>query len=270
MDEVKRDEFELFLTRKQLSDQTKKQYLLFYDKFQEILIETGLIFNQLTINAFLDIYPHIVARAFLKNYLEFLQRADIVIAKLTGRKAKKEQITIPLEEMKRIREELYLHDERYGLIMDITDCCGLRKEEVLQIRAEDIDISNGESMFILIHGKGSRERKVFVRDDVAISIIKYLEKHPMKLSNYLFESRVRGGFPMDKTNWNKAFTRACLKVTGKKYHPHQLRSTRATMWYDQGIDIARIQQRLGHSNISTTMIYIKPDERKELEKWSKE
>lgn len=265
------EEFEKFLTRKQLSEVTKKEYLLYYDKIQDVLIETGQILNQLTVDAFLDVYPHLVARATLKSYLEFKHRQDLIIAKVTGRSIKKEQITIPIADMEKIRMALYEHDERYGLIFDITDCCALRKQEVLGIKAEDIDISNGEDMFILIkHGKGNKERKVFVKNDVAVLIMHYIENHPMKLSNYLFESKVRAGFPMDKTNWNKAFTKACLKVTGKKYHPHQLRGGRATLWYDQGVDIASIQKRLGHTSISTTMLYIKPDERKELKKWSRE
>jgi integrase len=111
---------------------------------------------------------------------------------------------------------------------------------------------------------------VFVRDEIALLILDYLKDNPMTLSDYLFESRIRKGYPIDKTNWNKAFAKASLQATGKKFHPHQLRGTRATTWYDQGIDIARIQQRLGHSNISTTMLYIKPDARKELELWSQE
>jgi hypothetical protein len=111
-----RDEFELFLTRKQLSDVTKKEYLLFYDKMQDVLKETGMILNQLTVDAFLDVYPHLVARASLKSYLEFMQRQDLIIAKRTGHAVKKEQITIPVQDMEKIRMALYEHDERYGLI----------------------------------------------------------------------------------------------------------------------------------------------------------
>lgn len=271
MGEDQRDEFEKFLTRKQLSEITKREYLLFYDKIQEIMIETGQPLNQLIVDAFLDVYPHLVARACLRNLLEMLRRNDLTILRKTGRTLKKEQITISREDREKLRMALYDHDERYGLIFDLTNVCALRRQEVLNIKAGDIDISNGESMFILIRmGKGNKERKVFVQNDIAVLVMHYLENHPMKLSNYLFESKVREGYPMDYTNWNKAFSKASQKVLGKKYHPHQLRGTRATEWYDQGVDITRIQQRLGHSDISTTMIYIKPDARKELERWSKE
>jgi integrase len=204
------------------------------------------------------------------NYREFMQRKDLTITKITGRTSRKEQVTISPDEMELIRLELYSHDERYGLIFDISETCALRRQEVLNIKAGDITLTDGDMFIIITHGKGNKERKVFVKDDIALLILDYLKDNPMNLSDYLFESRIRKGYPMDKTNWNKAFTKACLKAVGKKFHPHQLRGTRATTWYDQGVDIAKIQQRLGHSDISTTMLYIKPDARQNLKEWSKE
>jgi len=270
-EDTKRDEFELFMLRKNLSPETQKIYLLYFDKIQEILIETGLPICQAVVDAYLDLYPRLMPRATLKNYLEFMKIRDLIITKRTGRPERKVQVTISPEEREKVRGELYSHDERYGLIFDLTDVCALRRQEVINIKAEDISIPKGEKMFILIRrGKGRKERKVFVREDIAILVMTYLQNHPMNLSDYLFESRIRKGYPMDKTNWNKAFLTATEKVLGKRYHPHQLRGTRATEWYDKGIDLVSIKQRLGHSDISTTMLYIRPDERKELEKWSNE
>ena len=60
------------------------------------------------------------------------------------------------------------------------------------------------------------------------------------------------------------------KHSHKHYFPHQLRMTKATEWFESGVDVTRIKTRLGHENISTTMLYIKPDEKKELELWSNE
>jgi integrase len=196
------------------------------------------------------------------------------IQRVTGRVAKKEVEAISDDELKKIRTELYSRDERYALIFDLSENCALRRQEVINIKARDIsteNIDNKISMFILLKKtKGDKERKVFVQEKTAINLIKFMAKNNLMKNSYLFRSNANSDRHIDKTQWNKAFTDASLKATGKKYHPHQLRHSRSLKWFDKGIDIVRIQQRLGHSNIATTRLYINPDKRKELEKWSKE
>jgi integrase len=208
MGEEERDAFELFLNRKGLSGETKKKYLLSYDKITEILVGACQSIDQSVVNAFLDLYPHIIARATMKNYLEFIGNKDLAITKRTGSAIKKEHLTISSQERESLRMALYEQADRYGLIFDLTDACALRRQEVLNIKAGDLDISDGEKMFILIRmGKGNKQRKVFVREDVAILVVKYLESHPMKLDDYLFESTINKGFPMNKTTWSVAFSK---------------------------------------------------------------
>jgi integrase len=47
-------------------------------------------------------------------------------------------------------------------------------------------------------------------------------------------------------------------------------NTRSLDWFNKGLNIVRIQQRLGHSDISTTRRYINPDIEEELKQWSQE
>ena len=46
-------------------------------------------------------------------------------------------------------------------------------------------------------------------------------------------------------------TRRCI------YTPHSLRATTATLLLDAGVDIAKVQDLLGHRHITTTQIYDK-------------
>ena len=48
-------------------------------------------------------------------------------------------------------------------------------------------------------------------------------------------------------------------IDGKKVYPHLLRTTRATLLSDEGVDIRAIQKLLGHEDASTTSIYIISD-----------
>lgn len=270
MDQDKKEEFRLFLTRKKLSKVTKEKYLLFFDKLQQILDGIGHEIDQSVVNAFLDIYPHCIANATLKNYLEFKGIRTLYLPKITGRKEVREQTTIPASELEAIRMALYSFNEKYGLIFDISSSCALRRQEVLSIKASDLEIVNGKMFLLIRMGKGNRQRKVFVNAEVQELILNYLKINQIKLNQYLFESTIVKDHPMNFGTWNKIFSGIAEAVTGKKYHPHQLRGSRATAWYNQGIDISSIQLRLGHSDISTTMLYIKPDKLEELKKWSNE
>jgi len=274
MDEIKeQDEFDQFLTRKELSFETKKLYNLYHRKLLMLLRRTEKEMDQEILNAFLEIYPHAISKAFLRNYLEF---KDILlkIQKKTGTKPTKEVESISDNDLIKIRERLYAHDERFGLMFDLSESCALRRQEVLNIKCSDIslkEIDGKESMFIkLTKTKGDKERSVFVLEKVAVKVIEFIAINNLSTNSYLFRSNAFPEKPMDKTMWNKAFLKASLEATGKRYHPHQLRHTRSLKWHENGVDIVRIKQRLGHSNISTTMLYINPDKRKEMEKWSKE
>ena len=268
-----RNDFELFLIRKGLSNETKKLYMLYYGKLETIMQGVDRELDQEIVNAFLDLYPNIVSRALLKNYMEF-KDVNFKILKVTGRKERKEVETIPYAELQKIRRELYQRDDRFGLIFDLSEGCALRRQEVINIKAEDISTEEIDSklcMFILLKKtKGNKERKVFVPENTAIILIKFMDKNKLLKSSYLFRSNLNPKKHIDKTQWNKAFSKASLDAVGKKYHPHQLRHSKSLEWFNNGVDIVRIQQRLGHSDISTTRLYINPDKLKELEKWSKE
>ena len=53
-------------------------------------------------------------------------------------------------------------------------------------------------------------------------------------------------------------------------HPHLFRHTHATMYYQETKDIKQVQERLGHSQIQTTMnLYLHPSEEDIRKDWEK-
>ena len=61
----------------------------------------------------------------------------------------------------------------------------------------------------------------------------------------------------DLSKYTKAFKRIARAVGIEDVHFHHLRHTAATQMIESGIELAFIQEMLGHSAISTTQIYTK-------------
>jgi site-specific recombinase XerD len=134
--------------------------------------------------------------------------------------------------------------------------CGLRSCEVLALRVTDIDIGG---RWLLVHGKGGKERRVPLDGDLAAVINTYLlTERPDSLEESLF---VVGKGP----HRGRPLTPAGLR-TVFRYHravsgigagaPHALRHTFGTALAEAGVDLAVMQALLGHAHVDTTARYI--------------
>ena len=133
--------------------------------------------------------------------------------------------------------------------------CGLRLSELASLNVKDLN----EDRTLRIIGKGSKERLVYLNDNVVRSIDAYLfvrkaeglaDEEPLFLS-------------MRKTRMSNRSIQHMLekhlKNAGfdtRKYTVHKLRHTAATLMYQFGDeDLKSLQEILGHESISTTQIY---------------
>jgi site-specific recombinase XerD len=130
---------------------------------------------------------------------------------------------------------------------------GIRVGELAQIAVSDINLDGGT---IRIFGKGSRERTVFVVDDVLIRQIKnYLtwRSHLAPPTDHLMVTL--SGRPAT-TAWLRARVRAAaIHADLPSVTPHRLRHSAATQLLEAGVDIRFVQRLLGHHSISTTQLY---------------
>jgi integrase/recombinase XerC/integrase/recombinase XerD len=143
---------------------------------------------------------------------------------------------------------------RNNAIIELLFCTGIRIGELTSIAMEDLDIS---SRSILIHGKGRKQRILFVSSDQVIEkLISWLVVRDefMPSTDHLFVNRY--GDPLSIYSIENIFSkyRDMAKVN-KKSTPHFLRHTFATCLLENGADIREVQELLGHSSISTTEIY---------------
>lgn len=127
-------------------------------------------------------------------------------------------------------------------------CTGVRVGELVNLRSNDFHSDNGA---LRVHGKGQRERFVFLVD-------KDLKNLVAKLADR------RSGLPLfghGEASWSTDWVRRSLCTfasdagVASKVTPHMLRHTCATLLLEDGVDLRFLQRLLGHESISTTAIY---------------
>lgn len=196
-----------------------------------------------------------------------------------GSVKKKEKEPLTLTEIAKITEALEEREEWQKLAYFwFSIGSGARREEVRQVLREVADydkfVKDGdEKNYYLTNkvrakGKG-REGKVR-RHYITEEAMEYIQNWVrFRESNYDFDDNehlfVTVNVSGEKVNQISAstFNVWCNEfseyIDGKKVYPHLLRTTRATLLSDEGVDIRAIQKLLGHEDASTTSIYIISD-----------
>jgi site-specific recombinase XerD len=135
---------------------------------------------------------------------------------------------------------------------------GCRISELVTINLDEIDFKRGR---ILVHGKGRKDRMVFVGAEARRVLADYLPSRAARLA--------RLGHRDEKALVINANARRITQrgVAGiiqkrvlergiaKKVSPHTFRHSFATHILDHGADIRVVQELLGHSSLSTTQVY---------------
>lgn len=159
------------------------------------------------------------------------------------------------------------HEEVVALVQDLKSWrdramaglmlyCGLRAGEVLGLEVGDVDIG---ARWLLVHGKGSKERRVPLDTDVAATIQTYLlVERPESTSRKLFlvaKGKTRGQ-PLTPAGLRTIF-RYHREISGvTEGHPHALRHTFGSALAEAGVDLAVMRELLGHAHVNTTARYI--------------
>ena len=157
-----------------------------------------------------------------------------------------------------------LKAKRDRAVLSILFYHALRRDELCQLLVRDIHERRGVK-HLRIHGKGEKLRHVPLHPGSQERITEYLESagHAHLASSPLFRPvrNNRHGGRLD-TGLTADGIYQLIKYYGKKvgiaverFGPHAARATAATNALDAGADIAKVQEWLGHANISTTRVY---------------
>lgn len=146
--------------------------------------------------------------------------------------------------------------QRDVAIMQFLYSTAARIGEVVRINRKDIDWGNKE---IIIWGeKGKKERKVYLTDECAYHLQKYLLTRT-DTNPALFVSNKK---PYNRMG--KQAIQSMLRTLGQKTdihaHPHKFRRTLLTDAGNRGIPLQEIQMYAGHKKPDTTMMYVTVNE----------
>ena len=141
-------------------------------------------------------------------------------------------------------------------MLELLYATGLRVSELVGLKLSDINLERG---FLLVVGKGSKERAVPMGESAVAAIHAYLDGGRAALlkgkeSNFLFISSRRRQTTR-QTFWGRIKYYARQAGIAQNISPHTLRHSFATHLLDNGADLRVVQAMLGHSDISTTQIY---------------
>jgi integrase/recombinase XerC len=148
---------------------------------------------------------------------------------------------------------------RDKLIITLFYATGIRRDELVNIKVNDLDLDGGT---IKVLGKRNKERIVPIGSAVISEIKNYLlirQELTSLLSqanncNYVFVTSK--GLPVNpKLIYTIVHKYLILISSNNKLSPHVLRHTFATHMLDDGADINAIKEILGHSSLAATQVY---------------
>lgn len=167
--------------------------------------------------------------------------------------------------------------ERETAIVEILLSTWCRVSELCGIRIDEIEDDK-----VIVHGKGEKDRTVFLNAKAQMAIVNYLSKRK-DTNPYLFPRSAKSGSiveftknkpreeqnkwyedaklvsadePCDKGTIEGIVRRLGQKAGVKNVHPHRFRRTGATFAVKAGMPYMTVSKLLGHANIAVTQVYL--------------
>ena len=231
------------------------------------------------------------ALAALLFYFRYIKNTPVMELGSVIHAKKKERVPVVFsrDEVTRVIECMYGSKK---LIAKLLYGTGMRLNEALSLRILDLDFDRNE--IIIRHGKGDKDRHVMIPQKLIPELKTHIEKvrqiHNQDLADgwglvtmpgalagkfpdgskefkwqWLFPQKNRwtnsqtgqqGRWHLDESLMQRAVKQAVLEAgVNKNASCHTFRHSFATHLLEIGYDIRTIQELLGHSDISTTMVY---------------
>jgi site-specific recombinase XerD len=131
--------------------------------------------------------------------------------------------------------------------------CGLRVQEVAELTVDAIECERRQ--IFVFHGKGAKDRVVYMSEDARSALLAYLAKRSSKARGlFLVQKGPMRGKPLSVRGIQKRIE-YYARESGLNVSCHRLRHTMATQLLNADAALATIQDLLGHGQITTTQRY---------------
>ncbi len=151
-----------------------------------------------------------------------------------------------------IKKLLGTFDTKKSILMtSMLYACGFRVSELINLKVNDLNFQ--EKIGHVRKGKGKKDRIFNIPEFLGKDLQNQAEKQKLSEKIYLFTGP-KG--QLTSRNIQKIIQKAAKRAgINKDVSPHTLRHSFATHLLENGTDIRKIQELLGHSSLSTTELY---------------
>ena len=132
----------------------------------------------------------------------------------------------------------------------------MRLGELSQLQLTDVNLEDG---FVMVHGKGGKDRYVPIGREMVKCLWKYMKKRALiDVNTNLYLFLTEQGKPLTSRAIQLAFKRLDkkIKLDGVRILPHISRHSFALAYIENGGDPFSLQRILGHSSQETTSKYV--------------
>ena len=212
----------------------------------------------------------------IKEYIRFCSENDLsllpLLIKVSKIKAKKvpvkkhnwislNQVKLLLKQPSRNRTGI-----RDRFIMLMLFSTGMRLSELLDCRLNSMHL-DGDEPFVFVVRKGNKPRTIPLTKETVENIVEYkrlFHRGSDKDEYLIFTERDGKKHRMSQDNVQRIVTKYAKQArledeTFPDLHPHMLRHSYGAILYRSNMSKAEIAKLLGHTNESTTEIYVETD-----------
>ena len=168
------------------------------------------------------------------------------------KKERKIPIVLTKEEVRLLIDST--DNKKSKLIITLLYATGMRVSEIVNLKINDLSFK--EKVGYVRQAKGRKDRMFNIPVLIFTLLENHVSKQKEKGSEYLFSGSLGNNGKLTERNIQKIVSNSCRKAgINKKVSPHTLRHSFATHLLENSVDIRKIQELLGHADLSTTQIY---------------
>ena len=192
-------------------------------------------------------------RQIFSAYFNWLQRESLIDKNPTAnlgaiKCAKKQKKILSDIDMEKLKQGCKCKRDR--AIIAFLASTGCRVSELTELDRDAVDL---DGLTCVVHGKGNKERRVYLDGVTGMLVRAYLAERK-DFNQALFVNRYHDRMKADGVR--EMLTRVAAEAGVEHVHPHKFRRTLATNMARHGMPVQEVARILGHDKIDTTMEYV--------------